>query len=105
MSGATIYLSGPMTGIADSNFPAFHAAAAELRRRDFIVVNPAELNPEHGLPWSTYLRRDIAELVKCDGLALLPGWQDSRGACLERHIAEQLGMPVCRVQDLLGAAA
>jgi len=26
-----VYLSGPMTGIADNNFPAFHHWAAKLR--------------------------------------------------------------------------
>ena len=26
-----IYISGPITGLPDLNYPAFHAAAAELR--------------------------------------------------------------------------
>lgn len=26
-----LYLSGPMSGIEDNNFPAFHAEAARLR--------------------------------------------------------------------------
>ena len=38
----TIYVSGPMSGLPDLNFPAFHAAAAELRALGHTVVNPAE---------------------------------------------------------------
>jgi hypothetical protein len=39
------------------------------------------------------MRRDIAALVTCDGVALLEGHQNSKGAALERHIADKLGMP------------
>lgn len=37
-----IYLCGPMTGLPEYNYPAFHAAAAELRAQGWRVVNPAE---------------------------------------------------------------
>ena len=32
--------------------------------------------------------------MTADAIALLPGWELSRGANLELHIADQLGMPV-----------
>jgi hypothetical protein len=99
-----IYISGPMSGVADSNFPAFHRAARELREAGYIVMNPAELNPEQGLPWATYLRRDIAVLVTCEAIALLPGHEASKGARLEHYIAQHLGMPAHTVQELLEAA-
>jgi hypothetical protein len=89
-----LYISGPMTGIANSNFPAFHRAARELRAAGYTVISPAEICQEHGLPWAQYLRKDIAELLKCDAVALLPGYLNSKGAMLEKHIAEELGMQV-----------
>ncbi|WP_319942079.1 DUF4406 domain-containing protein [Pseudomonas quasicaspiana] len=39
-----IYISGPMTGLPDFNFPAFAAEANRLRGLGFDVVNPAEIN-------------------------------------------------------------
>lgn len=39
-----IYIAGPMTGLPDNNYPAFHEAAARLRKRCWHVENPAE-NP------------------------------------------------------------
>lgn len=33
-----VYLSGPMSGIADNNFPAFHEHAAQLRAQGFYVA-------------------------------------------------------------------
>ncbi|WP_457825134.1 DUF4406 domain-containing protein, partial [Staphylococcus aureus] len=33
-----IYVAGPMSGLPELNFPAFHAAAAELRAQGFDVV-------------------------------------------------------------------
>jgi hypothetical protein len=83
-----------MTGIEDLNFPAFHAAAAILRAEGHYVVNPAEINPDKTMSWADCMRRDIAELVTCDTIFLLPGWQASKGAQLEHHIAERLELTI-----------
>jgi hypothetical protein len=83
-----------MSGLPEHNYPAFHDAAALLRAAGYDVVNPAEKNLPLGLPWATYLRRDIEDLVKCDAVALLPGYLHSKGAMLEKHIAHELGMQV-----------
>lgn len=92
-----IYIAGPMTGLPELNFPAFHAAAATLRGFGFEVVNPAEINVHQDGRWEDCMRADIRELVTCDAVALLPGWKQSRGAQLEHHIAQALGMVVREV--------
>lgn len=88
------YISGPMTGIPGYNYPAFMAAAADLRAKGRTVVNPAE----NGLPptatWHEHMRADIKELVDCDTIYLLPGWRNSKGARLEVRIAIGLGMKI-----------
>lgn len=89
-----IYIAGPMTGLPDLNFPAFHAEAAKLRAEGYEVVNPAEINPDPGAAWIECMRADIRELVTCDGIAMLPGWENSRGAILEHIIAMELGLVV-----------
>ncbi|WP_256580173.1 MULTISPECIES: DUF4406 domain-containing protein [unclassified Pseudomonas] len=99
-----IYLSGPMTGLADLNFPAFHAMAARLRAAGHAVVNPAELD-HPTKDWSDCLRRDIVALMECYTLATLSGWEHSKGARLEVIIAERLGMTVVSAHDLLSTEA
>jgi hypothetical protein len=88
-----IYISGPMTGMTDWNYPAFNAKASELRAMGLEVVNPAE-DKEPNLEWSDYLRIDIRLLMNCDGIYMLPGWSKSRGARLEHHVARELGFAV-----------
>ncbi|PJE24758.1 MAG: hypothetical protein CK431_04495 [Mycobacterium sp.] len=90
-----IYISGPMTGVAEHNYPAFSDMAARLRDIGADVISPHELsNPDDSADWSWFLRRDIAELVKCQSIVLLDNWIHSRGAKLERYIARQLGMQI-----------
>lgn len=89
-----IYIAGPMTGLPELNFPRFHAEAAHLRTTGVEVINPAELNPDTTMEWNECMRRDIAALVTCNAIHLLPGWEDSKGATLEHHIAERLGMHI-----------
>ena len=96
-----IYVSGPMTGLPEFNFPAFHAATTALREKGFEAINPAEINTETGGDWHFYLRADIKALCDCDTLALLPGWQTSSGAHLELHIAHRLKMNFVLVAVLL----
>lgn len=96
-----VYISGPMSGIADFNFPVFNAAAAALRSAGYDVVNPAEVNTDQGMSWEQCLRADIKLLCDCDTLALLPGWENSKGAHLEVHVAHRLGLRVEHVETLL----
>jgi hypothetical protein len=95
-----IYLSGPMTGMPDHNFPAFNAETARLRAIGFDVVNPVEVNPDPGTTWHECLRRDLAALLTCDAVALLPGWQRSQGAHLEIHVAHRVGMDIVVAAEL-----
>jgi len=93
-----IYLAGPMTGIEDFNYPAFHEQAARLRALGYTVLNPAE-NPLCD-SWEGYMRLAVAQLVQCDAVALLSGWSDSRGALIERALAFDLKMPVCAALEI-----
>jgi hypothetical protein len=93
-----LYLSGPMTGIVDKNYDSFRQAVLALRSLGYIVVNPWELDvTDVRDTWAECLRRDIRALMDCDGVATLPGWKKSKGACLEVHIAKSLGWPVHNV--------
>lgn len=89
-----IYIAGPMTGIEALNFPAFHAEAARYRAQGLHVVNPAEINADPNAKWHDCMRADIRELVTCDAIAMLPGWERSKGASLEHYIARQLDLQV-----------
>lgn len=95
-----IYLSGPMTGIPEHNFPAFHETASYLRRRGYEVFNPAEsFGGETDLPRPVYMRKDLGELLRCDCITFLPGWQSSRGALAEALVAQELGLEVQYVDE------
>lgn len=90
-----LYLAGPMTGRPDHGYAVFADAARKLRAQGYDVINPAELhdnNLSRAFDW--YLRRDLSLLLTCSALALLPGWERSRGATLERNVAAGLGMPI-----------
>lgn len=98
-----VYLSGPMSGIPQNNFPAFAQHAAELRASGFDVVSPHEIQ-EAGT-WELCLRADIRELCTCDAIALMSGWEASKGANLELHIAHRLGMKVMHLPPVFDLAA
>lgn len=83
-----------MTGIKDLNFPAFHREAAYFRGLGKHVINPAEINPDPAAGWQQCMRADIRELVTCDEIVMLQGWENSKGATLEHHIAQTLGLKV-----------
>lgn len=102
---ASHYLSGPMAGYPDHNFPAFEKAAGELTDCGLIVtsphkikhIEPVEFEILHGRPmdWHDYLRKDIKVMLEaCDSIILLKGWPQSKGAILELEVAVRLGWPV-----------
>lgn len=111
-----IYLAGPMTGIPSFNFPAFDVAAARLRRQlGVFVFSPAEhdrcvYGPElednptgdpilakinHGFSLRKALLDDLTFICnEADGIALLPGWENSKGVTAELSLAKALGLSV-----------
>jgi len=108
-----LYLAGPMTSIPEYNFPAFDAAAKQLREAGHTVFNPAENDRENGFDATGLLGHEAAEhgfdLRKalkqdlswiCDhaeGIALLYGWEDSKGARAEVALGKALGIDSLRV--------
>ena len=99
-----IYIAGPMTGLPDFNYPAFHAAAQKLRSLGHEVLNPAENPVPPCGTWAGYMRLALAQLVQCDCIVLLPGWSDSRGALIERKLAQALGMDMVLFTESLTQA-
>ena len=86
-----VYIAGPMTGYPELNYPRFLEVAAKLRAKGFEVVSPAELNPLTEA-YRNAMRKDILALVDCDHICMLEGWEKSKGATLEHHIATVLGI-------------
>lgn len=89
-----IYVAGPMSGIADFNFPVFNTAAAMLRGLGWTVENPAEHALADNLEWADYMAYDLTRLGLCGAIYLLPGWSKSKGAKIEKGIAVALGMDI-----------
>ena len=102
-----VYISGPMRGYPQFNFPAFDEAAAQLRAQGYEVFSPAEHDRETGFDpdrlaevtpaeLREMLAWDCARILESDLVALLPGWSSSLGAMLEVHLARTVGIP-CRL--------
>jgi len=93
-----VYVSGPMSGLPEFNYPAFFAAADRLREAGHEPVNPAEIGQRPDWDWHDYMNA-IKMQKTCEGIYLLPGWRQSRGAVVEYYVALALG------QRVWGAAA
>lgn len=88
-----VYLSGPMTGHPDHNYPAFNAAEAQWAARGWEVRNPARnFGGDVTRTREEYMRLDFEHLLAVDAIALLPGWETSHGAKAEVIVAKELGL-------------
>lgn len=90
-----VYISGPISGydLAERK-EAFEKAAKRFRKHGYYVSNPFNTGIPSSASWQEHMKADIAMLMQCDIIYLLEGWQDSRGATLERNLAEELGIKV-----------
>lgn len=95
-----LYIAGPMTGLPENNYPAFNTAANELRGHGYKVENPAD-NTVDTEDYTDYLRAGLAQLLRCDGVAVLEDWWLSGGARWEVQTAGMLRLPVRPVAEWL----
>ena len=114
-----IYLAGPIRGIPEFNFPTFYAAASKLRKQGHFVFSPAERDndrhgvdiskgnatgdeaqatKEHGFNLREALGIDLAWIcAHAEAIAVLPGWEKSKGATAEHAAATALGLEVIQL--------
>jgi nucleoside 2-deoxyribosyltransferase len=105
MTGSVVYLAGPMRGLPDYNYPAFHKAAAKLRDGGYTVLSPAEhdehsnLDPAKDL--HIIMQWDLYAVLRSDAVVLLPGWRSSTGTAIEMTVAGAIGIPCLEYPELL----
>ena len=108
MSKRRIYLSGPMTGIERADYVRrFREAEAILRKHGYGCINPCrvwacrfpwlyrfmERTLGKQLTYAVVLCYDLLLLMtRADGIAMLPGWQSSRGAQIESYVSMHFWM-------------
>ena len=97
----TVYIAGPVTGV-DRYWETFELVDDDLTGRGFTVLNPARLPST--LPHEKAMPICMAMVEAADAVVLLPGWEDSKGATMEKQYAEKLGKPVRLVSNFLQAA-
>lgn len=96
-----LYVSGPMTGHPEFNYPAFEKATQRLRDAGYEVVSPHEIDREAGVditkPFThedriAAMKRDLIAVLESDGVATLSGWFGSTGAFAEVAAAQSIGL-------------
>ena len=86
-----IYISGQISGLPLDEVKAkFHDAEQQIIERGYEAVNPLK----NGIPDSEPMAADIVLLLDCDAIYMLPGWEASKGATLEKNIAERTGKKI-----------
>ena len=101
-----IYISGPISGYdLEERKQAFENARKEILdfcerwdeksggRTEVEVFSPPHAYKE-GMTYAQIMRYDIEQLLKCDLIVFLNGWQDSRGCKAEREVAKVCGIKI-----------
>ncbi len=91
-----IYISGKITGLAhETAYANFELAEKVLESLGYEPINPMKkVSEQEGKTYKEYMLEDIELLWDCAGIFMLDNWKDSRGARIERFIAEELGLEV-----------
>ncbi len=108
MSKRRVYLSGPMTGCARADYVRrFGEAERILRRHGYGCINPCRVWAcrwpwiYRAMEWVLGKRWAYAVVLCYDllllmtrayGIAMLPGWQASRGAQIENYVSQHFPM-------------
>lgn len=113
-----IYLAGRMSGMPDYNFPVFAKYAQKLRDQGHFVFSPAEADLEDygtvekvreaddalkhkpNALWCERLEIDFRWiLMTADAIALIPGWEESKGANAELALARAMELEVIYLDE------
>lgn len=103
------YISGPITGVEGWQERFIQAENWVKKNIDTQIKTPRLIGKrleeelgktEEQIPWEEYMRADLRELTYCDTIFVMRGSEGSKGAALELHLAQGLGLRVCHQEDV-----
>lgn len=91
-----VYIAGKITGTTDYK-ERFGDAAKKIELNGDIPLNPAA-QPE-GMSAEDYMSMCLPMLLRADAVALLPDWETSPGARIEKALAEYCGKRIIELDE------
>jgi len=96
-----LYVAGPYSADTDEgisqNIENAGVIAQQLWDEGFTVIcphtNTAQFTHDK-TSYADYIEGDLVMLARCDGIVLIDGWENSKGAIGEKERAELLNIPV-----------
>jgi len=106
----SVFISGPYTGMKDEEYNNMMKAArvgAHYLKLGFAVFCPHTMtypidrnyNTGGEIEYEDWLELGLYWLAKCDIVAFLPGWENSKGATIEHMVARSLGKEIEYVRN------
>ena len=87
-----IYIAGRILGQPNLNRGAFADASVLITQAGHAPINPHDICIDPANP--ACLRKCITELIQCEAVVTLDGWEKSEIATLEVKIAQALGIKI-----------
>ena len=90
-----LYISGKISGTDLTHTrKRFSDVTDKLQALGYEVTNPLCNGLSEAAPWEEHIAKDIINLIGCEGIYMLQGWEDSQGARIEYAIAKEIGLKV-----------